>query len=82
MSTDLTLSAEAYRCVPCSNKQGTDVRELIRMIPASIVLDGTLVGDEWYCCPICYEPKFLVSTRKARGMNGGKRRPKLVAKAV
>jgi hypothetical protein len=61
----LTLKAEVYRCEPCSSKQGTAVHELVRMIPKSVVLFGKLVGDEFYCCPICFEPKFEVKGRKA-----------------
>jgi hypothetical protein len=61
----LTLKIEEYRCEPCTKRQGTAVRELVRMIPASVVLMGKLVGDEFYCCPICFEPKFEVKGRKA-----------------
>ena len=61
----LTLKAEPYYCEPCSLKQGTLVRELVRMIPKSVVLFDKLVGDEFYCCPICFEPKFTVKGRKA-----------------
>jgi len=60
----LTLTIEEYRCDPCSVKQGTVVRELIRMIPASVVMMGKLVGDEFFCCPICFEPKFEVKGRR------------------
>jgi hypothetical protein len=63
---DLTLKFEAseYRCEPCTLRQGTPVRELARMIPKSVVVFGKLVGPEYYCCPICFEPKFDVKTRK------------------
>ncbi|TYO65515.1 hypothetical protein FXV83_16420 [Bradyrhizobium hipponense] len=63
---DLTLKLEAseYRCEPCTLRQGTVVRELVRMIPKSVVVFGKLVGPEYYCCPICYEPKFDAKTRK------------------
>ncbi len=63
--TTLSIAAQAYRCEPCSLRQGTDVRELIRMVPLSLVIDGKLVGDEWYCCPVCYQPKFHCRTRKS-----------------
>lgn len=59
------LKAEPYYCEPCSLKQGTLVRELVRMIPRSVVLFDKLVGDEYYCCPICFEPKFTVKGKKA-----------------
>ncbi|WFU52304.1 hypothetical protein QA639_21595 [Bradyrhizobium pachyrhizi] len=60
----LELKAEQYFCEPCSLKQGTLVRELVRMIPKSVVLFDKLVGDEYYCCPICFEPKFTVKGKK------------------
>jgi hypothetical protein len=63
---DLTLKFEAteYRCDPCSLRQGTPVRELVRMIPKSVVVFGKLEGPEYFCCPICFEPKFDVKSRK------------------
>jgi hypothetical protein len=57
---ELTFKAEQYYCEPCSLKQGTLVTELVRMIPKSVVMFGKLVGDEYYCCPICFDPKFNV----------------------
>jgi hypothetical protein len=57
------LEASEYRCEPCTLRQGTPVRELVRMIPVSVVVFGKLVGPEFYCCPICFEPKFDVKTR-------------------
>lgn len=57
---ELTFQAEQYYCEPCSLKQGTLVTELVRMIPKSVVMFGKLVGDEYYCCPICFDPKFNV----------------------
>jgi hypothetical protein len=63
---DLTLKLEAteYRCEPCTLRQGAPVRELVRMIPKSVVVFGKLEGPEYFCCPICFEPKFDVKTRK------------------
>ena len=63
---DLTLKLDVteYRCEPCSLRQGTPVRELVRMVPKSVVVFGKLVGPEYFCCPICFEPKFDVKTRK------------------
>jgi hypothetical protein len=63
---DLTLKLDIneYRCEPCSLRQGTPVRELVRMVPKSVVVFGKLVGPEYFCCPICFEPKFDVKTRK------------------
>src|SRR5258705_11460635 len=60
----LTLRIEEYRCEPCSMKQGAAGRELVRMIPASVVMMGKLVGDEYFCCPICFDPKFEVKGRR------------------
>jgi hypothetical protein len=34
------------------------------MIPKSAVVFGKLEGLEYFCCPICFEPKFDVKTRK------------------
>ena len=70
MTETLTFKAEPYRCEPCSLRQGTPVRELVRMIPASVVAFGKLIGDEYYCCPICFEPKFTVKGRKAVNTDG------------
>ena len=43
---DLTLKLDVteYRCEPCSLRQGTPVRELVRMVPKSVVAFGKLVG--------------------------------------
>lgn len=60
----LKLDISEYRCEPCTMKQGTVVRELVRMIPKSVVVFGKLVGPEYFCCPICFEPKFDCKTRK------------------
>ena len=61
----LELKASPYYCEPCSLKQGTLVQELVRMIPRSVVLFDKLVWDEYYCCPICFEPEFTVKGKKA-----------------
>lgn len=71
MSMEIRISASAYRCEPCTRRQGTPVTELVRMIKTPAVLNGELVGDEHWGCPICLEPKFPV---KAPG------RPKAAAK--
>lgn len=73
----LELKAEQYFCEPCSLKQGTLVRELVRMIPKSVVLFDKLVGDEYYCCPICFEPKFTVKGKKK--VKHGAKDPKMAA---
>ena len=65
MTETLIFKAEQYRCEPCSLQQGALVQELVRMIPRSVVMFGKLVGDEYYCCPVCFEPKFEVKGRKA-----------------
>jgi hypothetical protein len=64
-SEDIKLTIQEYSCEPCSVRQGAAVRELVRMIPKSVVMMGKLVGDEYFCCPICFEPKFEVKGRKA-----------------
>lgn len=80
---DLTMKFDAteYRCEPCSMRQGTVVRELVRMIPKSAVVFGKLVGDEYFCCPICFEPKFDVKSRKPL-KNGQSATPKRKRLAV
>jgi hypothetical protein len=60
----LKLDVTEYRCEPCTLRQGTPVRELVRMIPKSVVVFGKLEGPEYFCCPICFEPKFDVKSRK------------------
>ena len=60
---NLKLEVSEYRCEPCTLRQGTVVRELVRMIPKSVVVFGKLVGPEYFCCPICFEPKFDVKSR-------------------
>jgi hypothetical protein len=60
----LTLKVQAYSCEECSAKQGTLVQELVRMIPMSVVAFGKLIGDEYFCCAICFKPKFHAKTRK------------------
>ena len=60
----LTLKLEPYFCEPCSNQKGTLVQELVRMIPQSFLVFDKLVGDEYYCCAVCFEKKFLVKGRK------------------
>jgi hypothetical protein len=61
---NLKLDISEYRCEPCTLRQGTPVRELVRMVPKSVVVFGKLVGPEYFCCPICFEPKFDAKTRK------------------
>src|SRR5258707_14958987 len=41
------------------------------MIPKPYVMFGKLVGDEFYCCPICFDPKFQVKgkTKVKAGAN-------------
>jgi hypothetical protein len=63
----LTFNCETYYCEPCSLKQGTLVKELVRMIPTSVIAFGKVIGDEYYCCPVCFDPKFTVKGRKKVG---------------
>ncbi|MFC7699478.1 hypothetical protein ACFQX9_22610 [Bradyrhizobium sp. GCM10028915] len=42
---------------------------LVRMMPTSVVLFDKLVGDEWWGCPRCFEPKFPVKPRKKATKN-------------
>ena len=62
--SSLSLSTEAYRCEPCSVEEGRVVRELVRMIPLALVIDGEMVGEEFWCCPVCRQPKFSIKSRK------------------
>jgi hypothetical protein len=65
MAIVLNIEASEYRCEPCSKERGEDVRALVRMIPASVVFMGKLVGSEAYCCALCFKPKFDVKTRRS-----------------
>ncbi|MGX9944876.1 hypothetical protein ACTG4Q_20645 [Bradyrhizobium denitrificans] len=80
---DLSLKLEVseYRCEPCTLRQGIVVRELVRMIPKSVVVFGKLVGPEYFCCPICFEPKFDVKSRKPvkHGQNAAAKRSKRIS---
>ncbi|WP_298962245.1 hypothetical protein [uncultured Methylobacterium sp.] len=58
--TEISITAEAYICEPCTRKQGTPVTELVRMMKSPAILNGALVGDEHWGCPICLQPKFPV----------------------
>lgn len=69
----IKLQVSEYLCEPCTMRQGTPVRELVRMIPESVIALGRLEGFEFYCCPICFEPKFDVKSRKPVKWNKGKR---------
>lgn len=66
---NLSLVVDFYRCEPCSRKQGTEVTELVRMMPKAAIFNGQLVGTEHWCCPICFEPKFPV--KKPRTQTAG-----------
>jgi hypothetical protein len=59
------MSISRYKCLPCSEKLGRVVGELVRMSPLSMVVDGKVIAPEVYCCPICYEPKFDARTKKS-----------------
>jgi hypothetical protein len=74
MTETLSLSASVYRCEPCSLQQGTEVAELVRMIPLGMVINGKIVGPEYYCCPVCYEPKFDARTKRKIGHGKRKKR--------
>lgn len=58
MQTSVRLAIENYRCRNCAEKRGLEVRALVRMIPQSAIVDGKLVGDEMWGCPVCHTPKF------------------------
>jgi len=81
MKPQISLVVDGYQCDACTKRQGTPVRELVRMIPRAVIMNGKLVGDEWYCCPICFEPKAEVKTRRMRG-NVEPERPKRKRKAA
>lgn len=66
MATTERIEISQYICEPCSIRQNTPVTELVRMIKDAVVMDGKLVGDEWWCCPICYDAKFLCRTKEAK----------------
>lgn len=58
MGVQLHLAVETYRCRECFETRGLEVRALARMIPACAVMDGEMVGTEYWCCPVCHRPKF------------------------
>lgn len=58
MSADLTLELENYFCKDCLRDRDIHVKSLVRMIPNSIVFNKCIVGDEYWCCPVCHLPKF------------------------
>lgn len=64
-TTSDRIDITAYACEPCSTRQNTPVTELVRMVKDGFVVDGKLVGDEWYCCAICFDKKFLCRTRES-----------------
>lgn len=70
---NLSLVVDFYRCEPCSRKQGTEVTELVRMMPKAAIFNGQLVGTEHWCCPICFDPKFPV--RQPRGKTESAKKP-------
>jgi hypothetical protein len=75
MSISFSITASAYRCETCTPRQGTLVTELVRMIKTPAILNGELVGDEHWGCPICLEPKFPVK-------KGGRKPPQKPAKTT
>jgi hypothetical protein len=73
MSTNFSITASMYHCETCTPRQGTLVTELVRMIKTPAILNGELVADEHWGCPICLEPKFPVK-------KGGRKPPQKPAK--
>ncbi len=60
MSTDMTLTVTMYECDTCSEDRGEPVTELVRMMKTPAIFNGHVVGDEYWGCPMCLEPKFPV----------------------
>ncbi len=63
-SIELTLNVQPYFCEPCHDDRGEVVQALVRMVPKAVVMNGKMIGDEWYCCPVCFDKKFPVRNRK------------------
>lgn len=64
-STEITLNVTPYACEPCFEERGQHVEALVRMVPRAVVMNGQLIGDECYCCPVCFDPKFRVKGHTA-----------------
>lgn len=60
MDTEITLTVTPYQCDACTEREGRPVTELVRMMKAPMLLNGTLVADEYWGCPHCLEPRFPV----------------------
>ena len=60
----MNMSVSTYQCEPCSLERGAPVRALVRMVPVAVVMNDEMVGEEFYCCPHCFQPKFSAKTRK------------------
>lgn len=66
---EIRLSASQYVCESCTLEQGKPMTALVRMMPKSVILFDKLVGNEWWGCPRCFEPKFLVKPPKKTQKN-------------
>lgn len=53
------------------------MRALVRMVPIAVVMDNEMVGEEFYCCPVCFEPKFFAKNRKKFVAKSKPSKPKL-----
>jgi hypothetical protein len=66
---EVSLRANLYVCESCTLEQGKPITALVRMMPKAVVLFDKLVGDEWWGCPRCFEPKFPVKPSKKAPKN-------------
>lgn len=72
MTVTLSLVVDEYHCEDCVKTKGTVVRELVRMMPRAAIMNGELVGTEWWCCPVCFGKKFEVGKKaRAKGKSSG-----------
>lgn len=59
-----TFTVDLYHCEPCSIERDTLVTDLVRHMKNPTRVQGKLVGDEYWTCPFCLEPKFPAGRTK------------------
>lgn len=79
MTVRLAFEANVHACPRCLDEDGVRVEALVRMIPRAAVVNGELVGDEYWCCTRCQRPLYMVrSPRRAVRGKAAARTPKPV----
>ena len=57
---EIGLSVEMFVCDACE-EQGVTSTALVRMMPKAAVMNGKLVGNEFWGCPHCLTLHFPIS---------------------